>query len=98
MTDQNLSHVLAAATTAALSRHDAGAFELSDDDLKLERPRNREHGDWASNIAMRYAKRVGTNPRQLAQEIAEGLEGDPSVKRVEVAGPGFINITLDEVP
>jgi arginyl-tRNA synthetase len=96
MTDQNLSHVLAAATTAALSRHDAGAFELSDDDLKLERPRNREHGDWASNIAMRYAKRVGTNPRQLAQEIAEGLEGDPSVKRVEVAGPGFINITLDE--
>lgn len=96
MTDLNLSNVLAAATTAALSRHDAGDLQLSDDDLKLERPRNRDHGDWASNIAMRFAKRVGMNPRQLAQEIAEGLEGDPTVKRVDVAGPGFINITLDE--
>jgi arginyl-tRNA synthetase len=96
MTDQNLSHVLAAATTAALARHDAAELPLSDDDLKLERPRNRDHGDWASNIAMRFAKRVGVNPRELAQEIAAGLADDPSVKRVDVAGPGFINITLDE--
>ncbi|SJM57613.1 arginine--tRNA ligase [Gulosibacter sp. 10] len=97
MNDSTLTPVLAAAVRAALDRREGGeALEPTAEDLKLERPRNREHGDWASNVAMRFAKRVGTNPRELAQEIAEGLEEHPSVKRVEVAGPGFINITLDE--
>ena len=61
----------------------------------LERPRNRDHGDWASNVAMRLAKRVGTNPRELAASIVEQLVLDPQVASAEVAGPGFINITLD---
>ena len=96
MTDENLTSVLAAATRAALDRRDGGAeLELTADDLKLERPRNRDHGDWASNIAMRFAKRVATSPRELAEEIAAGLRDDPSVAAVDVAGPGFINITLD---
>jgi arginyl-tRNA synthetase len=63
--------------------------------LTLERPKNREHGDWASNIAMRLAKPLGVNPRELAAEIAEGLSRVDGVKSVDVAGPGFINITLD---
>lgn len=96
MTDETLAHALAAATRTALDRRDGHDLVPSSDDLKLERPRNREHGDWASNVAMRFAKRVGTNPRELAQEIAELLAAEPTVKRVEVAGPGFINITLDE--
>ena len=97
MTDATLTSTLAAATRTALDRRDGGAeLQIGDDDLKLERPRNRDHGDWASNIAMRFAKRVGTNPRELANEIAEALRAEPSVKAVEVAGPGFINITLDE--
>ena len=97
MTDETLTEALAAAAREALSHRDGGAeIELTDDDLKLERPRNREHGDWASNIAMRFAKRVGTNPRELAAEIAAALVEHNAVKSVDVAGPGFINITLDE--
>lgn len=96
MSTQNLTHALATATQDALARRGVEPFDLSDDDLSLERPRNREHGDWASNIAMRLAKRASTNPRELAADIAAGLEAEPTIKRVEVAGPGFINITLDE--
>ena len=97
MTDLTLSEALAAAARTALDHREAGReLELTADDLKLERPRNREHGDWASNIAMRFAKRVGSNPREFAQEIAAALESNPAVKSVAVAGPGFINITLDE--
>ncbi|MEV7631181.1 arginine--tRNA ligase [Microbacterium sp. NPDC089318] len=64
-------------------------------DIVLERPRNRDHGDWSTNIAMRLAKRLGTNPRDLAQRIAGGLAGTDGIEAVEVAGPGFINIRLE---
>jgi arginyl-tRNA synthetase len=65
------------------------------EDVQLERPRSREHGDWASNIAMKLAKPLGTNPRDLADEIALDLARVDGIARVDVAGPGFINITLD---
>ena len=68
---------------------------LTIDDLLLERPRNRDHGDWASNIAMKLAKPLGANPRELADEIAVEAAKLPGVASVDVAGPGFINITLD---
>ena len=68
---------------------------VTEADIVLERPRQREHGDWATNVAMRFAKRVGANPRELAQEIADALAAIEGVKRTEVAGPGFINIVLD---
>ena len=74
----------------------AGALAgLSVDDLPLERPKNREHGDWASNAALRLAKAVGANPREFAAEVAAGLATVPGVASAEVAGPGFINIRLD---
>ncbi|MET1044445.1 MAG: arginine--tRNA ligase [Microbacteriaceae bacterium] len=65
------------------------------DDVPLERPRNREHGDWASNVAMKFAKKLGANPRELATELAAAIQQLDGVASVDVAGPGFINITLD---
>ena len=73
-----------------------GATEgLTPADLPLERPKSREHGDWASNAALKLAKAVGANPRELAAEIADGLAAVDGIASVEVAGPGFINIRLD---
>jgi len=68
---------------------------LTVDDVVLERPRNRDHGDWASNIAMKLAKPLGLNPRELAEEIAQVVATLSGVASTEVAGPGFINIRMD---
>jgi arginyl-tRNA synthetase len=68
---------------------------LSRLDIRLERPKNRDHGDWASNAAMRLAKPLGANPRELAQEIALEAERLDGVASAEIAGPGFINFRLD---
>ena len=61
----------------------------------VDRPRNPEHGDYASNLAMQVAKRAGANPRELAGGIAAVLTATDGVAAVEVAGPGFLNIRLD---
>ena len=63
--------------------------------LTVMRPKDRAHGDWASNIAMQLAKKAGMKPHDLAELFAAALAGAEGVKSVEVAGPGFINITLD---
>ena len=68
---------------------------LSLDDIALERPKNRDHGDWATSIALKLAKVAGTNPRDLATSIASELLTRHGISSAEVAGPGFINITLD---
>jgi arginyl-tRNA synthetase len=60
----------------------------------VERPRNPEHGDYASNIALQVAKRAGVAPRDLAASIAEHLQKIPSIASVEIAGPGFLNVRL----
>jgi arginyl-tRNA synthetase len=62
--------------------------------ITVEPPRDPTHGDMATNAAMVLAKDAGTKPRDLAQAIAERLSADPLIGAVEVAGPGFINITL----
>ncbi|MBM7831159.1 arginyl-tRNA synthetase [Agromyces cerinus] len=99
MTPADLSHALHALVLAIVERRRAAgdevAFDLTANDVALERPKNREHGDWASNIAMRVAKPLGVNPRELATELATGLAGVDGVASAEVAGPGFINIRLD---
>ncbi|MDH6236440.1 arginine--tRNA ligase [Cryobacterium sp. CG_9.6] len=64
-------------------------------DVTLDRPRNRDHGDWASSIALKIAKPLGTSPREIAAELAAGLEKLDDIASVEVAGPGFINIRLE---
>lgn len=91
-----LSAALLAVITPLVEARRPGAAEgLSTADLPLERPKNRDHGDWASNAALKLAKVAGANPRELAAEIAAGLEAVDGIDSVEVAGPGFINIRLD---
>ena len=87
--------LLAVLAPIAEERRPGEPLALAASDIVFERPRNREHGDWASNIAMRLAKQLGTNPRELAQQIADGLAQVDGVDTAEVAGPGFINIRLD---
>ncbi|MFV9424957.1 arginine--tRNA ligase [Microbacterium sp. S1037] len=87
--------LLAVIVPLAEARREGSSAGLSAADLPLERPKNRDHGDWASNAAMKLAKVVGANPREFAAEIAEGLASVDGVASVEVAGPGFINIRLD---
>ncbi|MFD1744225.1 arginine--tRNA ligase [Rhizobium helianthi] len=64
--------------------------------LTIEPPRDPSHGDVATNAAMVLAKPLGTNPRALAEIVAEKLKQDPDVVDVTVAGPGFINLRLSE--
>jgi arginyl-tRNA synthetase len=60
----------------------------------VERPRNPEHGDYASNLAMQVGKRAGVPPREFAAAIAAHLQKVPSIASVEVAGPGFLNVRV----
>lgn len=96
MTPESLAHaLLAVLVPLAEERRPDETLALAVADIVFERPRNREHGDWATNIAMRLAKQLGANPRELAQQIADGLAQTDGVASAEVAGPGFINIRLD---
>ncbi len=83
--------ILAIATDVAQRR--GGTVTATD--IVLERPKNRDHGDWATSVALKLAKPLGVNPRELATELAEGVGALDGVASVDVAGPGFINITLD---
>ncbi len=69
----------------------ADAAEISSIIQSVERARDSRHGDFASNIAMRLAKSIGTNPRELAAQIIAHLPDNEFVDKVEIAGPGFIN-------
>jgi arginyl-tRNA synthetase len=100
VTPADLSAALLDIVTAVVERRRESGAEIADvtitiDDVPLERPKNREHGDWASNVAMRLAKRIGANPRELATEIADEAAAIDGVASAEVAGPGFINFRLD---
>ncbi|HEX8496961.1 MAG TPA: arginine--tRNA ligase, partial [Actinomycetales bacterium] len=64
-------------------------------EVRVERPRNRDHGDWATNVALQLAKKAGVPPRDVATLLATRLAEVPGVKSVDVAGPGFLNIVLD---
>ena len=86
---------LAALIRDSAAKHLADAPALTEDDIALERPKNRDHGDWATSIALKLAKVVGSNPRDLATAIATELLAHDGIQSAEVAGPGFINITLD---
>ncbi|MEA9985204.1 MULTISPECIES: arginine--tRNA ligase [Subtercola] len=91
MTPEDLSSALFDIVTARLD----GSASITAADVLLERPRNRDHGDWTSNIAMKLAKSLGTNPRAFAAELVPEISAIAGVSKVDVAGPGFINITLD---
>jgi arginyl-tRNA synthetase len=71
------------------------AGEVATEDVTLERPRNRDHGDWASNVALKLGKRLGLDPRGFATDLADLLRAIDGIAAVDVAGPGFLNVTLD---
>ena len=95
MNPAQLSEAIGAALAAAVAD---GTLALAPADLPetvhVERPRQREHGDWATNVALQLAKKAGTNPRAFAEELARRVADTEGVARVDVAGPGFLNITL----
>lgn len=94
MTPETLSALIADTLRALV---DDGAVALPDGpptSVTVERPRSREHGDYATNVALQLAKKAGTNPRAFATLLAERLLADPGIEAVDVAGPGFLNITV----
>jgi arginyl-tRNA synthetase len=84
--------LIAASVRSALER-----LGLPSEDPALERPKDPDHGDWASTIALRVAKRAGRAPRELAEALAAELTTLPEIDAVEVAGPGFVNFRLSHV-
>lgn len=63
--------------------------------VSIERPREKSHGDYATNVALQLAKPAGTNPRSLAESIAARLRELPEISAVDIAGPGFLNLRVD---
>ncbi|MEZ0353078.1 arginine--tRNA ligase [Mycobacterium sp. pR1184] len=94
MTPADLAELLKVTASAVLAEHglDVSALPAT---VTVERPRNPEHGDYASNLAMQLGKKVGANPRELAGWLAEALAAADGVSSAEVAGPGFINLRLE---
>lgn len=89
---ESLESVLYQALKAAV---EAGELPLNEiPQPSLERPREEGHGDWACTIAMRLAKAAHMNPRAIAQAIVDHLPENSLVESFEIAGPGFINLTL----
>lgn len=89
---ESLEAVLYQALSSAVQ---AGALPLEEvPQPTLERPREEGHGDWACTVAMRLAKAARMNPRQIAQILVDNLPENELIETVEIAGPGFINLTL----
>ncbi|HEV3169342.1 MAG TPA: arginine--tRNA ligase [Actinocrinis sp.] len=93
MTPDELSAAVVAALREAVDVGDLSVPVPSH--VTVERPKNREHGDYATNVALQLAKAAGKPPREVAQVLAGRLAEQTGVKSVEIAGPGFLNITLD---
>ncbi|MGW4500988.1 arginine--tRNA ligase [Micromonospora sp. NPDC004336] len=94
MTPAELAEVVLSAAHAVFTERGLDRSALPDS-TAVERPRNPEHGDYASTLALQLSKKVGVPPRELAAALAEQLGRAPGVKSVEIAGPGFLNIRLD---
>jgi arginyl-tRNA synthetase len=96
VTPEELSLAISACLKDAVG---AGEIALSasavPDEVRVERPKNRDHGDWATNIALQLAKQAGTNPREFATVLSARLKSIDGVSAVDIAGPGFLNITVD---
>jgi len=93
LTPADLSAAIVRILAALQASGRLGDAELPSE-VVIERPKNREHGDWATNVAMQLAGKFGMNPRAFAELLAPELEGVDGVSKVDIAGPGFINITL----
>jgi arginyl-tRNA synthetase len=94
VTPAKLAEVVLAAARAVFTARELDPAILPET-TALERPRNPEHGDYASTLALQLGKKAGVAPRELAAALAEELGRADGIKSVEVAGPGFLNIRLD---
>ena len=94
MTPADLAEAVLAATRSVFAERGLDGALLPGH-ATVERPRNPDHGDYASTLAMQVAKRAGIPPRDLATAVAERLARQPGIKSVEIAGPGFLNVRLD---
>ncbi|MEW2019392.1 arginine--tRNA ligase [Rhodococcus sp. NPDC076796] len=93
MTPADLAELLHATAAKVLADRGLDASVLPAK-LTVERPRNPEHGDYATNVALQVAKKAGANPRDFAGWLAEALAADAAIAEADVAGPGFLNIRL----
>ncbi|PYE12629.1 arginyl-tRNA synthetase [Williamsia limnetica] len=93
MTPADLAVLLRAATSTVLTDHGLDSSALPEA-VVVERPRNPEHGDYATNIALQLGKKVGANPRELAGWLTAELLTRDGIASAEIAGPGFVNIRL----
>lgn len=89
---ENLKDILSAALSSIAEEKGLPLPEAFE--VRLERPRQEGHGDWATNIAMQLAKPFGCSPRDLASQIIDKIPGNDVIQKVEIAGPGFMNFTL----
>ena len=92
LTDQLAADVQAAVARAFAAAGFTGQVPAS---ITLERPKNRDHGDYATSIALQLAKEAGKNPRDVAAVLQREIAKIAGVSAVDIAGPGFINITLN---
>ncbi len=94
MTPADLAALLKATAAAVLTEHSLDTSALPDT-ITVERPRNPEHGDYATNVALQLGKKVGVNPRELAGWLAAALADVDGIAAAEIAGPGFVNLRID---
>jgi len=95
VTPEQLSQAIVDVLTALV---EAGEVTLPDgvpSEVRVERPKIKEHGDYATNIALQLGKKAGVNPRDLAQSIADRLVQSDGVSTAEIAGPGFLNVRVE---
>lgn len=93
MTPAELSALIRDVAVAVFTDHDLDTGVLPET-VVVERPRNPEHGDYATNVALQAAGRAGAKPRDVAMWLADALRAADGIADVDVAGPGFINIRL----
>jgi hypothetical protein len=90
VTPNQLSEAIVDALRALVA---AGSLEMEvPSEVVVERPKNREHGDWATNVAMQLGAKAGLKPRDFAELLASELQKSAGIEKVEIAGPGFINL------
>jgi arginyl-tRNA synthetase len=94
VTPADLAELLKATASAVLAEHglDTSALPAT---VTVERPRNPEHGDYATNLALQLGKKLGANPRELAGWLAEALANQDGIASADVAGPGFVNLRIE---
>ena len=95
MTIEELRTAIGRSLVLALADLDASDMDISDVEIVVERPKTRDHGDYATNVAMVLAKRVGRPPRDIAGALVTHLGEEPGIAGLDIAGPGFVNISLD---